>query len=71
MLTRTIYNHNERRKNIVLNPKDGGFLLGLLYILIISVVAIVLGQVFSVASTASLTTAALCIGGGLLGGMLS
>ncbi len=48
-----------------------GFLLGLLYILIISVVAIVLGQVFSVASTASLTTAALCIGGGLLGGMLS
>lgn len=48
-----------------------GFLLGLLYILIISLVAIILGQVFSVTSTASLTTAALCIGGGLLGGMLS
>lgn len=48
-----------------------GFLLGLLYILIISVVAMALGQVFEVASTANLTTAALCIGGGLLGGMLS
>lgn len=48
-----------------------GFLLGLLYILIISVVAIIIGQTFQVASTANLTTAALCIGGGLLGGMLS
>ena len=48
-----------------------GFLLGFMYIIIISVVAIALGQVFQVASTASLTTAALCIGGGLLGGMLS
>ncbi len=48
-----------------------GFLLGLLYILIISIVSIALGQVFQVASTANLTTAALCIGGGLLGGMLS
>lgn len=48
-----------------------GLLLGVFYIMIISVVAIVIGQAFQVASTASLTTAALCIGGGLLGGMLS
>lgn len=48
-----------------------GFLLGFLYILIISVVAIALGNAFSVTSNASLTTVALCIGGGLLGGMLS
>lgn len=48
-----------------------GFLLGTLYILIISVVAILLGQAFHVTSTANLTSAALCIGGGLLGGMLS
>ena len=48
-----------------------GFLLGALYILIISIVAIIIGQTFNVASTANLTTAALCIGGGLLGGMLS
>ena len=48
-----------------------GFLLGFLYILIISVVALALGQIFSVTSTASITTIALCIGGGLLGGMLS
>ena len=48
-----------------------GFLLGLLYILIISLVAIVIGHTFHVASTANITTAALCIGGGMLGGMLS
>jgi putative membrane protein (TIGR04086 family) len=48
-----------------------GLLLGILYILIISVVAIALGKTFQVASTADLTTAALCIGGGLLGGMMS
>lgn len=48
-----------------------GFLLGFLYIMIISIVAIVLGEVFQVTSTANITTAALCIGGGLLGGMLS
>lgn len=48
-----------------------GFLLGFLYILIISVLAIVIGEAFQVTSTANLTTAALCIGGGLLGGMLS
>ncbi len=48
-----------------------GFLLGFLYILIISVIAILLGQVFGVTGTANLTTAVLCIGGGLLGGMVS
>lgn len=48
-----------------------GFILGFLYILIISIVAILVSQTFHVASTANLTTAALCIGGGLLGGMLS
>lgn len=48
-----------------------GFLLGFLYILIISVIAIIIGQTFHVTSTANLTTAALCIGGGLLGGMVS
>ena len=48
-----------------------GFLLGFLYILIISILAIIIGQTFHVVSTANLTTAALCIGGGLLGGMLS
>ena len=48
-----------------------GLLLGTLYIAIISIVAVLLGQVFQVTSTASITTIALCIGGGLLGGMLS
>ena len=48
-----------------------GFILGFLYIAIISAVAILLGEIFQVANTASLTTAMLCIGGGLLGGMLS
>ncbi|MDO5155656.1 MAG: TIGR04086 family membrane protein [Eubacteriales bacterium] len=48
-----------------------GFLLGFLYILIISVLAIIIGHTFQVTSTENLTTAALCIGGGLLGGMLS
>lgn len=48
-----------------------GFLLGFLYILIISVIAIGIGVVFDVTSTANFTTAALCIGGGILGGMLS
>ncbi len=48
-----------------------GFLLGFLYIVIISLVAIALGQAFDVTSTANLSTVVLCIGGGLLGGMLS
>jgi putative membrane protein (TIGR04086 family) len=48
-----------------------GLLLGVLYICIISLVAIVVGHTFHVADTADLTTALLCIGGGLLGGMLS
>ncbi len=48
-----------------------GLLLGVFYIGIISAVAMIIGHTFHVESTASLTTAALCIGGGLLGGMLS
>lgn len=48
-----------------------GLLLGALYILIITAVAVILGNAFHVTSTANITTAALCIGGGLLGGMLS
>lgn len=48
-----------------------GFILGFSYILIISIIAILLGQAFHVTSTANLTTVALCVGGGLLGGMLS
>lgn len=48
-----------------------GLLLGVLYILIIFGAGILLSQAFQVAGTANLTTAALCIGGGLLGGMLS
>ena len=48
-----------------------GFLLGAMYILIISVIAIIIGYTFDVVSTANFTTVALCIGGGLLGGMLS
>ncbi|MCM1498613.1 MAG: TIGR04086 family membrane protein [Clostridium sp.] len=48
-----------------------GLLMGFLYILIISAVAMIIGEAFQVVSTANLTTAALCIGGGLLGGMLS
>jgi len=44
-----------------------GFLLGFFYIVIISLVAIALGQAVDVASTANLSTVALCIGGGLLG----
>lgn len=48
-----------------------GFLLGFLYILIISLVAMLLGSVFHVTSTANITSAILCISGGLLGGMLS
>lgn len=48
-----------------------GLLLGVLYILIISVAAMIIAKTFHVPDTSSLTTAALCIGGGLLGGMLS
>ena len=48
-----------------------GLLLGILYIVIISLVAMLISKTFHVTGTANLTTAALCIGGGLLGGMLS
>ena len=48
-----------------------GLLLGILYIAIISVAAMIISHAFHVPDTSSLTTAALCVGGGLLGGMLS
>lgn len=48
-----------------------GLLLGILYISIISAVAIIISHAFNVTDTANLTTAALCVGGGMLGGMLS
>ena len=48
-----------------------GLLLGCLYILIISLAAVAVSHAFHVPDTSSLTTAMLCIGGGLLGGMLS
>lgn len=48
-----------------------GFLLGALYITIISVVGMLLGNILSVESTVSISTVALCVGGGILGGMVS
>ncbi len=48
-----------------------GFLLGFLYIVIISLLAAAISHAFQVPDTARLSTMALCIGGGLLGGMLS
>ena len=48
-----------------------GLVLGFFYILIITVAGIAISHTFHVADTANLTTAVLCIGGGLLGGMLS
>lgn len=48
-----------------------GFLLGLLYIAIITLVAVIMGNIFHVESGVHLSTVALCVGGGLLGGMLS
>lgn len=48
-----------------------GFLLGILYILILSLIAVFLSHTFHVVSTADFTTVILCAGGGLLGGMLS
>lgn len=48
-----------------------GFLLGFFYIAIIMLVALLLGKIFSVSGMVNLSTMVLCIGGGLLGGMLS
>lgn len=48
-----------------------GFILGCTYILIIFLISTILGQILQVETTVKLTTAILCIGGGLLGGMLS
>lgn len=48
-----------------------GFLLGFLYILIILVFSMAVSHTFQVPDTAGLSALALCIGGGLLGGMIS
>ena len=48
-----------------------GLILGVLYIAIISLAAIMISHTFHVADTSNVTTALLCVGGGLLGGMLS
>lgn len=48
-----------------------GLILGTLYIAIIMAAAIIISRTFHVADTTNITTALLCIGGGLLGGMLS
>ena len=48
-----------------------GLILGALYIAIITAAAIAISHTFHVTNTANVTTAVLCIGGGLLGGMLS
>jgi putative membrane protein (TIGR04086 family) len=48
-----------------------GLILGLMYILIITVAGLLISKAFHVTDTANLTTAMLCVGGGLLGGMLS
>lgn len=46
-----------------------GLVLGFLYILIISLLAMAVSHTFHVPDTASLSAVALCTGGGLLGGM--
>ena len=48
-----------------------GLLLGVLYIAIITLAGVLISHTFHVPDTANITTAVLCIGGGLLGGMLS
>ncbi len=48
-----------------------GFLLGFLYIAIITLVAWILSRFFPVSGAVNWSAVALCIGGGLLGGMLS
>jgi putative membrane protein (TIGR04086 family) len=48
-----------------------GLLLGILYIGIITLATVLISHTFSVPNTANITTAFLCVGGGLLGGMLS
>ena len=48
-----------------------GLILGILYIAIITAAAFAISHTFHVVNTANITTAFLCIGGGLLGGMLS
>ena len=48
-----------------------GFILGVLYIAIITAAAFAIAHTFRVPNTADITTVLLCVGGGLVGGMLS
>lgn len=48
-----------------------GLILGMLYIAIITAAAFAISHAFHVPNTADITTALLCVGGGLIGGMLS
>ena len=48
-----------------------GAILGLAYIFVIYVAAAILSKGFNLTSTTSITAFFLCMGGGLLGGMLS
>ncbi len=48
-----------------------GLILGMLYIAIITAAAFAISHAFHVPNTADITTALLCVGGGLVGGMLS
>ncbi len=48
-----------------------GLLLGVLYIFIIYLVSTIISQDFNLTSASSITAFFLCVGGGLLGGMVS
>lgn len=48
-----------------------GLVLGVLYIVVIYLVSIVISRNFNLTSASSFTAFFLCVGGGLLGGMLS
>jgi putative membrane protein (TIGR04086 family) len=48
-----------------------GLILGLTYMTVICLVSFILNGTISLASTSALTALMLCVGGGMLGGMLS
>lgn len=48
-----------------------GLCLGLLYILIIYIAALLFNKDFSIMSKSSITAFCMCVGGGMLGGMIS
>ena len=48
-----------------------GLILGVVYIAIITAAAFAISHAFHVPNTADITTALLCVGGGLVGGMIS